>query len=65
MKEKYREQHRKHGKEVYEYRKSQGICTRCGREKALPNRVCCLVCSLKQTERNSQYYHRKKAENGN
>lgn len=61
--EKYKEYKRKHGMETYRLRKEHGTCTRCGKEDALPNRICCLKCSIDQTERAKRYYHRKKAEN--
>ena len=36
-----------HNKTLYEFYKSNGICVRCGQEKAEKNRVKCSVCLSK------------------
>lgn len=39
-----------HNKTLYEFYKRNGICVRCGQEKAEKNRVKCLVCLGKDAE---------------
>lgn len=40
------EYRKKYAKEVREWRKAHGFCTRCGHEKAEPGRSTCLVCKM-------------------
>ena len=40
----YKQQRNTHAKELYEQRKSDGICTRCGKRKAIDGRTKCGIC---------------------
>lgn len=46
--ESYNEKQRVYQKKIYEERKRQGICTRCGNRKALNGSVQCGICKNKQ-----------------
>lgn len=70
--EEKREKRRLYNREVYAWRKANGICVRCGKEKAYKRSVCCLVCRMEHNEssmslhnkhRNDDGYLKKKAEN--
>lgn len=41
-------------KETYEFRKTNGICVRCGKEMARTNRVMCEACAEKERVRRSE-----------
>lgn len=42
---------------TYEYRKAQGICTRCGEVPARPGRIMCLACAIKEADLRCRKYH--------
>ena len=47
-----------HNKTLYEFYKKNGICVRCGQEKAEKNRVKCIACLGKDLE--SQHRRRER-----
>lgn len=49
-------------KTYYDLYKSMGLCTCCGKNKAEPNRVLCLECAVKDSERDKKYDKKRKAE---
>lgn len=48
-------------KEYYDLYKSMGLCTCCGKNKAEPNRVLCLECAVKDSEKIKKYDKIRKA----
>ncbi len=52
--EKVRIQTRASRKRVYDRRKSEGICTRCGTRKAQPGKALCKMCAIKKSNRETQ-----------
>lgn len=67
QKTRYREHFRKQQKSLYKERSDAGICTRCGKRKAMPGKKKCGIClakdaeihKLKYAERPSIREHRK------
>ena len=55
QKTRYREHFRKQQKSLYKERSDAGICTRCGKRKAMPGKKKCGICLAKDAE-----MHRKK-----
>lgn len=49
-------------KELYDWYKSKGICTKCGTNKAKPGATMCFDCSEKDIERSQDYYYNKMTE---
>lgn len=47
----YYTQHNEYQKSLYEQRKEQGICTRCGKRKAIVGKTQCGICLQKEAER--------------
>ena len=47
---------KEYAKEVREWRKSKGLCTRCGKEKAEVGYTTCLVCRLDHREYAKEHY---------
>ena len=54
-----KEERKQYAKEVREWRKAHGICIRCGRFDAEPNRTMCLVCVIDCRELARESYRRK------
>lgn len=55
QKEKYGNRFKEYQKSLYQERKANGICTRCGKRKAAPQKTKCVICLEKDAEN-----HRKK-----
>ena len=55
--ERYKNRFRTQQKNLYHERKAQGICTKCGKRKAMPGRAKCGICLAKDAElhREKQY----------
>ena len=49
-------------KELYNWYKSKGICTKCGTNKAKPGGTMCFDCADKDIERSQDYYYNKMTE---
>lgn len=58
--EKDRERRLQYAKEVRDWCREHGICTRCSKERAEPGKALCLVCKMKLRE-DSQERYRKQA----
>lgn len=54
----HNENMRNHQKTLYQQRSDQGICTRCGKRKAIPGKKKCGICLQKDAE-----FHKKKNMN--
>lgn len=54
---------RKHHKELYQQRKAEGFCVKCGKKKATKG-VFCLECYLKNKKWNQKRAQKKKIETG-
>lgn len=50
QKNSYGERFRNQQKNLYQQRKEQGICTRCGKRNAMPNKAKCGICLEKDAE---------------
>lgn len=57
-----REAFREKRRNLYNYRKSIGICTICGSRKALPNRYKCVVCTEKAKSKYAQTHEKIKRD---
>lgn len=59
--EERKEKRRIYLREIYAFRKENGICVRCGKEKAYKNSVNCLECRMEHREQSmrSHYKHRE------
>lgn len=53
------EANRRYAKELREWRKSLGICTRCGKFDAEPGKTMCLTCLMDSREYGREYYRKK------
>lgn len=62
MKEKYREYYRQYGKDLRAFRKRQGLCIHCGKEKAEEGLSVCTICKLDGRERANRYYQEMSPE---
>ena len=51
QKERYNKNFRKQQRSLYQERKEQGICTKCGKRKAMPGKAKCGICLDKDAER--------------
>lgn len=60
--EERKEQQRQYHKERYDYLKSRGLCTTCGRDKAMINSVLCPECGYKKWLCSEAYYEENKQE---
>lgn len=58
LSEKIKSDFKHYQKSLYYQRKEQGICTKCGKRKSMPNKVKCGICLAKDAEN-----HRKKKLN--
>ena len=50
------EEARRYAKEVREWRKAHGFCTRCGKEKAEKGKSLCLICKMDEREKRREKY---------
>ena len=49
-------------KDLYEWYKAKGICTKCGCNKATPGKTMCWDCADKSNQNSQSYYHTKMTE---
>lgn len=59
QKEKYNKNFKKQQRNLYQKRKEQGICTRCGKRKAMPGKAKCGICLEKDAEAHRKRYFDK------
>ena len=62
--EEKREKRRLYNREIYNWRKENGICVRCGKEKAYKGSVNCLECRMEHRESSKQSHYKHRDDEG-
>ena len=62
--EERREKRRIYNRELYAFRKANGICVRCGKEKAYKGSACCLVCRFEHNASSMQSHNKHRDDDG-